>query len=281
MAWGDELQRWDVKTGTLRQVIKLRRGKGKMHEAVFSPDNKTVASLSKDEKTASSTGQVQLWDVQSGQLRRTLKHIEVAAVAFSPDGRQLFSADDSNDFTRGFDSVGSVKVWDTTTGQLRTTFGKKSEYHSLALSPDGKKLITGENGLIRLWRLHPPTVLWSTDHLQSQAWSVAFSPDGRLVANSAYEDAIRVWSVQSGRLKHELGDGNDFVNHLAFSPDSRTLASDNGSFSTTKIELWDVPKKKLSQTLKGASFPFVFSRDSKTIATSSENDAIQLWQVKK
>lgn len=134
LAWGDELQRWDVKTGTLRQAIKLRRMKGKMQTAVFSADNKTVASISEDERTAESTGQVQLWDAQSGQLRRTLKHIGVAAVAFSPDGRQLFSADDSIDVTHSFNSTGNIKVWEMKTGQLKTTFGKKSEYYSLALS---------------------------------------------------------------------------------------------------------------------------------------------------
>lgn len=285
LAWGNELQRWDVKTGNLRQAIKLRRMKGKMQTAVFSADNKMVASIYENEQTAESTGQVQLWDAQSGQWRRTLKHIGVAAVAFSPDGKQLFSADDTDDVTHGTNGTGNIKVWELKMGQLKTTFGKKLQYYSLALSTYGKRLIMGENSFVRLWRLNPPKVLWSIEHrkqgFQSQAWSVAFSPDGRLVANSSYEAPIRVWSARSGRLRYELGGGNDFVSHIAFSPDSRTLASNNGSFSTTKIELWDVPKKKLIQTLKGASFPFVFSRDSKTIATSGENGTIQLWQVKK
>jgi WD40 repeat protein len=67
--------------------------------------------------------------------------------------------------------------------------------------------------------------------------SVAFSPDGRLLASGSRDKTIKLWEVASGSLVRTLTGHTDSVFSVAFSPDGRLLAS--GSDDNT-IRLWDI-----------------------------------------
>jgi WD40 repeat protein len=116
----------------------------------FSPDGKTLASASRDQT-------IILWDVASGQPRRTLdlSYIRVRApeekilMAFSPDGKVLASG--------AVD--GSIMLWDAASGQsLYTLTGGTYSLNntSVAFSPDGKILASGSSdGPLQLWGVYP------------------------------------------------------------------------------------------------------------------------------
>jgi WD40 repeat protein len=65
--------------------------------------------------------------------------------------------------------------------------------------------------------------------------SVAFSPDGRLLASGSWDERVKIWEVASGRLLHTLSGHSSFVSSVAFSPDGRLLAS--GSRDNT-VKIW-------------------------------------------
>jgi len=58
--------------------------------------------------------------------------------------------------------------------------------------------------------------------------SLSFSPDGRLLATSGRDHAIKLWDLHSGEALHEIEAHDKPILTLAFSPDGRYLASGGG-----------------------------------------------------
>jgi WD40 repeat protein len=65
-------------------------------------------------------------------------------------------------------------------------------------------------------------------------YSVAFSPDSRLLASASADKTVRLWDTATNTLQQTLVGHSDEVCSVAFSPDSRLLAS----ASTNEIVLW-------------------------------------------
>ena len=110
-------------------------------------------------------------------------------------------------------------------------------------------------------------------------YSVAFSPDGKVLASGS-GGTIKLWDVKSGALLKTLKGHSWSVYSVAFSPDGKVLAS--GSYDKT-ILLWDVESGALLQTLKGHSWGVLsvaFSPDGKVLASGSGDNTIKLWDVK-
>ena len=70
----------------------------------------------------------------------------------------------------------------------------------------------------------------------ARVYSVAFSPDGQILASGSYDNTVRLWRAADGALLRTLEHTNS-VWSVAFSPDGQTLAS--GSWDET-VWLWQI-----------------------------------------
>ena len=110
--------------------------------------------------------------------------------------------------------------------------------------------------------------------------SVAFRPNGVMLASVSWDQTVRLWNVKTERLLHTLRGHTAEVASVAFSPDGQTLAS--ASWDAT-IRLWSPNTGKLKRTLPGHTggvTSVAFSPDGQTLASGSANSTIQLWNAK-
>ncbi|HEX4945411.1 MAG TPA: TIR domain-containing protein, partial [Blastocatellia bacterium] len=113
-------------------------------------------------------------------------------------------------------------------------------------------------------------------------WSVAFSPDGRMLASGSWDGSAKLWEVASGQEKATLTGYGYSVESVVFSPDGRTLASGSGDNRIRTITLWDVASGQWKATLQGHADSIssvAFSPDGRTLASGSRDKMIKLWEV--
>jgi WD40 repeat protein len=128
-----------------------------------------------------------------------------------------------------------------------------------------------------LWRLCHSDLL--TLQHDSQVASVAFSPDGKILAAGSWDNTVRLWDVNTWKELATLEGHELEVFSVAFSPDGKILAT--GSKDTT-IRLWDVATQRELAVLNGHTnwvYSVAFSPDGKILATASVDKTVKLWDI--
>jgi WD40 repeat protein len=110
-------------------------------------------------------------------------------MAFSPDGVTLA--------TGHYD--GEIRLWNTQNGELRQVLATSGVVESLAFSPDGSLLASGEgtgSNQVRLWDIEVGQLVRILDSHERPVVSLAFSPDGRQLASGDYAGTVWLWGVR-------------------------------------------------------------------------------------
>jgi len=252
-----------------------------VHSVAFSPDGKMLA-------TGTYDGQVRLWStaghpIGARLLGRTGPDDDATALDFSPNGKLLATAS----------GQGMVRLWDVATRHqigtpITATPSRSGHLASVAFSLDGKLLATGIDDF------SASRILWwdVTTHRQigtplPGGASLAFSPDGKILAGAGNDGSTVLWDVATHRqvgaslAATTAGPANPVVS-VAFSPDGRTLATAN---SNGTVRLWKVAThRRIGASMSaGTQVPgpasLAFSLDGKTLATTDARGHVLLWDT--
>ncbi len=260
---------WDLKGNRLAE-LNLNQN---VSYLAFSPNGQklAIASYDTDHHGLYGYSTIRLWDLKGNLLHELYGHQNIInRIAFSPDGQQLITEDNSSETVRLWDfKKKSVAEWEVT---------PDSEGFSIVgLSLDGQLLANVyPNGIFYFWdskkNLNPLTKL----HLVTKT---QFSRDGLLLATSiVHSNAVQLWDTK-GNLLTELKGHQDDVDDIVFSPDGQKLATASDEI----VRLWDLKGNLLAELkVKGYQHwfnPVVFNPDGEQLAIASD-EIVRLWDLK-
>lgn len=262
---------------TLYQVVdgikernRFKGHQGKILSVNFNSDGTQLA-------TAGEDGYVVLWNLKGEQLAKFEAHSSsINSVRFSPNNQYLVT-----------EASNIVRLWDLKGNQLGEEFkiwlfqiypGSNISFNSdgekiLALGTDGVAHLRNSRGKsLKNLKLQSSDIIYAT-----------FSPDGSKIATAANNGTVQLWDNEgnfSNQFQaHKSRDSQDnqlghreYINTIAFSPNSQQIATAGGQFTT---RLWDLQGQKLAE-FKGEPATnmesgwidkIIFSPDGKKIAT--------------
>lgn len=267
---------WDLKTG--EQINILSGHSDTIFSLVISPDGQTIASGSSDRT-------VKLWNLQTGELIRSLYHSQRAdpiySIAFSPNGKILAAGGSSK--YKGIESKSTtIYLWNLDTGELmRTLSGHSHKVDSLAFGLESHILASGSfDETVRIWNLETGELLHTLRGHSANVRTVAITPDGKTLVSSG-GGGIKIWDLATTELLRTICEDLKYIASFAISPDGRTLVNTDHN----ALQVRNFKTGELIYTLDFLRpITVTFSPDGKMLASGSstshdDGESVKVWQV--
>jgi WD40 repeat protein len=199
---------------------------------------------------------------------------DVFCVVFSPNGQRIATSHDNGD----------ICLWQVDDGQPIVTFsGMVSWAWSIVFTPDGDSLvISNPDCIVKCLHIPSQTVRREFHGHSAGIWKVAISADGRLLASSGEDPTIRIWDMQTGECLKILEGLDETIAALAFDPVSGNDQPYRLASGGRTVRVWDLESGQILYDFDGHTqgvLAVAFSPDGQTVASSSVDQTIRLWDV--
>ncbi len=246
----------------------------------FSHDSQHLLSTGNGGQT------VHVWDTRTGKSESgpMSSQIGIGCCALSPDGRYAITGSMHN-FPFGQASRG-LFFWDTVKGKaIPRKLPKDNDLtHAVAFTTDGKLIITlGGQGKIHLYdvdrdEIKSGEMQHPMPDIDGQRLFMAVSPDDQVLAVcSEYESDVSLWDLATGKMLNEPSPSTHGIVEVAFSPDSKTLATIGDELSLRDVASGKPLSVKILCPAKALSV--VFSPNGHFLATAHVDRVVRLWNV--
>ena len=276
------IRHWDTATG--RELGVIARFAEEADTMAVAPDGKTLLL------GGYLGGRFALWSIAERREIRSLARIDprnpVRHVAFSPDGKTVAS---------------EWRIWDVTTGQVLVTFRDRDDqknfqanFFPIFYSPDGTEIITTEPEGARVWNISSGKQSRWAVRAKIHHDRVALSADGRYLATgglvahlqgSEPDPPIHLWELASGQEVATMEGHKESTRGLAFSPDSRLLAScSGGNFSSNDqtVRIWELATGRELRRFDGhlgAVNAVAFTPEGRSVVSGGDDATAIVWDV--
>jgi cell division cycle protein 20 (cofactor of APC complex) len=280
VALGQTVYLWNAESGAIEELCQTTGEDDYISSVNFVQDGGGYLAV------GTNSNQVQLWDVESMRMLRTMDGHQARVGSLAWNQHVLSSGSRDSQIIHH-----DVRI---AQHQIATLHGHEQEVCGLKWSPDGQTLASGGNdNLLCLWdarggaegmapssRIQAPRVRLS-DH-NAAVKALAWCPYQRNVLASGGGTAdrtIKLWNSSTGACLNSVDTGSQ-VCSLLWNPHEKELLSSHG-FSENQLCLWKYPSMVKTKELTGHTsrvLHLAASPDGTMVCSAAADETLRFWK---
>ncbi len=163
--------------------------------------------------------------------------------------------------------------------------GYFSEVYSLAISKDGRWLVSGHGDIthlddaVKVWRLSDGKLIHSLLGHSHWIYSVALTADAETIISGSLDGTLQWWQLTTGTKLPQLVDNKSAVNAIALTSDGQRLVTGGND---ALLRIWQPENSLLIHQCQGHLQNIAClatNRQANLVATGSSDYTVRLWHL--
>jgi RNA polymerase sigma factor (sigma-70 family) len=246
----------------------------------FSPDGKQLLAAAQRLNPRPWKTAALIWDVAGGRKTTEVELENILRMGWTAEGQPMVACE----------GKGEIILLDIATGQKQSFSAKDLSNGIYSHCAVGRSVFAAAGNakdIIHVWDINSGKERWTlkTWGVFSSSHSLVLSPDEQWLASltrgAADKRTMQLWDLTTGKAKRIAGGDQQHLSSVAFTADSKTLAT----IGRQEVRFWDTASGRERGRLKGEGWSFnpsavSFAPDGKTLAAMEDlGGAIHLWDV--